>query len=68
MTIDEAKKKVMYKLSFGEAGGVSYITDDSVISILEEVFNDFEKEFYKVKKDRDYWKLSFNRQVEASRV
>ena len=63
MTIDEAKKKVMHNLSFGEASGVNYITDDSVISILEEVFNDFEEEFYKIEKDRDYWKLSFFKQV-----
>ena len=38
-----------------------------VRQLMDEVFDDFEKETEKLKKDRDYWKLSFEKQVRASR-
>jgi len=35
--------------------------------LIQEIYDDFEKEKKQLKKDRDYWKLSFNKQIEASR-
>ena len=35
--------------------------------IVDELFDDFEKQIAQLKRDREYWKRSFKKQVEASR-
>ena len=35
-------------------------------AIVNKIYDDFEKEKEQLKRDRDYWKLSFEKQVEAS--
>ena len=42
-------------------------TIDEAINNINKIYDDFEKEKEQLKKDRDYWKLSFKKQVEASR-
>ena len=37
------------------------------IEELQNIINKLMEDCNKLKKDRDYWKLSFNKQVEASR-
>lgn len=40
---------------------------DEVAKELQLIIDSKAKEIEKLKKDRDYWKLSFNKQVEATR-
>ena len=35
--------------------------------IVDELFDDFEKQIAQLKRDREYWKRSFKKQVEVSR-
>lgn len=41
--------------------------DSNYHEIIDKIYDDFEKETAQLKKDRDYWKLSFHKQVEATR-
>jgi len=41
------------------------INFDRLEFAMNEILNDFEKEIKQLEKDRDYWKLSFHKQVEA---
>ncbi|MBU1668498.1 hypothetical protein KKC13_08745 [bacterium] len=43
------------------------ISFDRLEFAMSEILNDFEKEIKQLEKDRDYWKLSFHKQVEATR-
>jgi len=46
---------------------IGFTTSNRAILLIDEIYDDFEKEKEQLKKDRDYWKLSFEKQVEASR-
>ena len=35
---------------------------------IDEIYDSFEKEIAQLKRDREYWKRSFDKQVEASRA
>ena len=54
-----------------EEDGLKEAVHDTLVALhngaVEDIYSDFKKEKDKLEKDRDYWKLSFSKQVEAGR-
>ncbi len=68
MTREKAKSELKkYVISSISSKEIQHININVARRVIDEIFDNFEKEKEQLKKDRDYWKLSFNKQVYASR-
>ena len=71
MTRKEAltvKTKIIASTDASRNGLVeNIVTTPEVEFLINKIYDDFEKEKEQLKKDRDYWKLSFEKQIEANR-
>jgi hypothetical protein len=67
MTREEAKNELeKYVISSISSKEIQHININVAKRVIDELFSGLEKEKEQLKKDRDYWKLSFEKQVEAS--
>jgi len=57
-------RSLAFDMLFGSNKGDGHAVIDTIYDGIDDYY---EKEIEALKKDRDYWKKSFNKQVEASR-
>jgi hypothetical protein len=63
MTQEDANRELFNELSSVACGSLIKMNN----TLIDKIYDDFGKELKQLEKDRDYWKLSFHKQVEATR-
>jgi len=61
MTRDEAKEDLVHRAN------IFSFKENAALDFINKIYDDFEKEKEQLKKEKEYWKSSFEKQVEASR-
>ena len=67
MTREEALNMDTQKVRLDCSGNIDGVTKYEHDNIINEIFNDFDKQVKKLEQQVAYWKLSFKKQCEASR-